>query len=131
MSYIEKYSIASVRRIVLKVSAILVLLAIVYQTYFFIQPSVTITNNSPYVIEKASVTLPNSHLNFGTIAPNNTNTIYYALDQKDGGYLYQFTLNAPLAREIAGECGYVTHSEYHKRVSVTLAANLSVDCHTN
>ncbi|REL35285.1 hypothetical protein DXX92_07925 [Thalassotalea euphylliae] len=107
------------------------LLAIVYQTYFFIQPSVTITNNSQYLIEKASVTLPYSHWNFGTIASNNTNTIYYALDQNDGSYFYQFKMKAPLATEIAGECGYVTHSQYHKRVSITLTANLSVDCHTN
>ncbi|REL29806.1 hypothetical protein [Thalassotalea euphylliae] len=105
--------------------------AIVYHLYFFIQPSVTITNNSQYVIEKASVTLPNSHLNFGTIAPNNTNTIYYALDQNDGSYLYQFTLKAPLAREITGECGYVTHGQYHKRVSITLTANLTWDCQVN
>ena len=109
---------------------------VAYQLYFFIQPGVTVTNSSEHLIEKSSVALPNSHLNFGIIAPSNSNTIYYALEQQDGSYVYQFILAEPLAPTVenvhlAGECGYVTHSEYHKRVVITVTADLSVHCEFN
>ncbi|REL26542.1 hypothetical protein DXX93_08085 [Thalassotalea euphylliae] len=104
-------------------------LILAYQAYFFLQPSVTLVNKSHYLIEKASVTLPNSHLNFGDIAPNNINTIYYALAQQDGEYHYRIELGESVNTEVSGACGYVTHSEYHKRVDIVFTADLAVQCY--
>ena len=121
------------KRLVIFSALFIAVLILAYQAYFFVQPSVTLVNKSSYLIEKATVTLPNSHLNFGEIAPNNTNTIYYALDQQDGEYRYRIQLKESLGESlntsVNGACGYLTHSEINKRVEIVFTADLTVQCY--
>jgi hypothetical protein len=92
----------------------------------FVMPSITIINNSGVKIEQAEITLPANHLDFGTIANNQQNTLHYALNQSDGSYHYTFKLTGLSA--ISDNCGYVTQNEIHKRVFISINHNFEVIC---
>lgn len=105
--------------------SVIVLYTGAFYLYFFISPSVTIKNNSEYLITKAIVHLPNSRLNFAEIAQEQQNTIYYSLSQKDGSYEYVFSLDG---KSMSGSCGYITNNELNKRVVITVNNITSVVC---
>ena len=96
-----------------------------YYLNFFINPSVTVKNDSDNVITKAIVSLPGSRLNFGSIDTRQENTIYYSLSQNDGTYNYSFKTDSKI---ITGICGYLTNNELNKRFVITVSKNNLVDC---
>lgn len=109
-----------------KITAIISFLVIAsYYLYFYITPSVTVINKSEYVITKVNVTLPNSNLNFGSIALEQANTIHYSLSQHNGSYKYSLNIGGKL---ITGVCGYLTNNEFHKRFVITVNKRSLVGC---
>lgn len=102
------------------------LVAVAYYGSAFIMPSVTIVNKSDLVIEQASLSLPSSNLNFGTLIRNEENTLHYSLEQNDGVYHYQFKVKG--LADIKGSCGEVLNYEFHKRVAITFTENNKVVC---
>ncbi|MBQ4880647.1 hypothetical protein J8M21_25965 [Pseudoalteromonas luteoviolacea] len=110
------------------VAALVCILFSAYHTYFFALPSVTVINNSKSAVESARVNLPSSGLDFGPINAGSKNTIYYALEQSDGVYQYQFKIESGLV--LSGKCGYVTNNEVHKRVVLLVKEN-QVTCQSS
>ncbi|BDY04674.1 hypothetical protein [Ferrimonas sp. YFM] len=114
------------KKVLRLIIAVMFVLFAAYKLNFFILPSVTVINGSEVIIKQATVTLPSSNLNFGLIDGAMENTIHYSLEQSDGVYRYQFDLLND--ERIAGECGYVTSNEVHKRVRIELHADHRVRC---
>ncbi|MCW8833877.1 MAG: hypothetical protein OQK03_11190, partial [Colwellia sp.] len=98
------------------IATLLFLVVASYYLYFFINPSVTVINESESVITEAIVSLPKSRLNFGSIEVKQKNTLYYSLSQNDGSYRYTFNINDKI---ITGACGYLTNNEFNKRFVIT------------
>ncbi|TPH17326.1 hypothetical protein [Litorilituus lipolyticus] len=108
-------------------TSFVLLLFVLYQSYFFILPSITLVNNTSDTINVAVVTLPNSRIDFGEIKSSQRNTIYYELEQSDGEYQYHIAIKDKIFK---GKCGYITHSEYHKRIEIVVDIN-QVSCQFN
>ncbi|NTS78479.1 hypothetical protein HR060_16670 [Catenovulum sp. SM1970] len=107
-------------RYLIKITLILgALVTLIYQVCFYLMPSITVVNLSGSVIKSAKVILPSNQLDFGQLADKETNTLYYSLEQADGVYQYRFSLASQVVLE--GRCGYVTQSEYNKRVVMTVS----------
>jgi hypothetical protein len=105
--------------------AILFLVIASYYLYFFINPSVTVINESDNVITKAIISLPESRLNFGSIEHKQESTIYHSLSQNDGSYNYSFKIDG---KKITGACGYLTNNEFNKRFVITVSKSNLVGC---
>ena len=113
--------------IFIKVTAgISTVIVLMYLSYFYVSPSVTVENRSEFVIESAVINLPLSRLDFGTISTQKDNTIYYDLAQLDGQYEYQLTLDSGDLLE--GKCGYVTNFEINKRAVLILNDIGQISC---
>ncbi|ARD21811.1 MULTISPECIES: hypothetical protein [Shewanella] len=100
--------------------------ALMYWSYFYVSPSVTVKNSSEFVIDSAVIQLPHSRLDFGEINIGEQNRIYYDLAQLDGDYQYQLVLNS--GETLDGRCGYVTNLEVNKRAVLTLNDNGKIRC---
>ena len=96
-----------------------------YYLYFYISPSVTVINKSEHLITKASVSLPKSNLNFGSLEHKQENTLYYSLAQDDGSYNYSFKIGGKV---ITGSCGYLTNNEINKRFVITVSESNLIGC---
>ncbi len=96
-----------------------------YYFYFYITPSVTVVNKSVYLITDMNVKLPKNNLNFGSIEPEQENSIYYSLSQQDGSYDYSFKIGSKIK---IGTCGYLTNSEFNKRFVITVSKSNMVGC---
>ena len=105
---------------------LVVLVALFYSASRYIFPSIAVVNNSQKTIEQASIALPSSRLDFGTINSSASNTLHYYLSQSDGEYRYKFTLSDSTV--IEGRCGYVTHNQIHKRVEISIDNENVVTC---
>ncbi|PMG80282.1 hypothetical protein BCU84_04090 [Shewanella sp. 10N.286.51.B7] len=105
------------------ISAVIVLM---YLSYFYASPSVTLENRSEFVIESAIINLPLSRLDFGEIHTSQDNTIYYDLAQLDGQYEYHLLLDSGDLLE--GTCGYITNFEINKRVVLVLNDIGEISC---
>ena len=105
--------------------ALLFLVIASYYLYFFINPSVTVINESDNIITKAIVSLPESRLNFGSIEYKQENTIHHSLSQNDGSYNYLFQIDG---KTITGTCGYLTSNEFNKRFVITVSKSNLVGC---
>ncbi|MDO6776732.1 hypothetical protein ACFL6Z_06490 [Pseudomonadota bacterium] len=118
------------RALFAKVSILLCgLILLIYWSYLYLSPSLTISNQSAQGVESAVVKLPHSRLDFGDIAAMHTNTLYYDLAQLDGAYRYHIELDS--GEIIAGECGYITNFEIHKRVVITISEAATMSCSVN
>lgn len=116
-------------KLALKIIASLILaLFAAYHLYFFVLPSVTVINSSNSTVASARVELPNSGLDFGAIATNQSNTIHYALEQADGEYHYQIAVAGGAV--LSGRCGYVTNNQIHKRITLQIK-DKQVLCRSN
>ncbi|WP_144209482.1 hypothetical protein [Shewanella donghaensis] len=114
-------------QLVAKVTLLLCsIILLLYYCYFFISPSLTISNQSSHIIESSYIALPHSRLDFGVITEGATNTIHYDLAQFDGQYLYEISLDSGAV--IKGACGYITNFEFNKRVTLTLSENTILSC---
>lgn len=105
-------------------SALLVSVFAVYHLYFFVLPSVTISNRSGDAIELARVTLPSSGLDFGPLEPASENTIHYSLEQSDG--VYEISIAFADGAVIESECGAVAANEIHKRQLISIYSSAIV-----
>jgi hypothetical protein len=97
-----------------------------YFGYFYIMPNVTVVNASNRHVPSFTVTLPDSRLDFGSLNPDETNTIYYSIDQTDG--YYSATVITTDGRQLSKTCGTVTGNEIHKRVNITLTEAQGLTC---
>ncbi|WP_220753390.1 hypothetical protein [Shewanella sp. KT0246] len=114
-------------RIFFKISAgISTVILLMYLSYFYVSPSLTIENRSDFVIESAVINLPLSRMDFGEISTEKDNTIYYDLAQLDGQYEYQLLLNS--GDMLQGKCGYVTNFEINKRAVLILNDIGEISC---
>jgi hypothetical protein len=110
----------------IKVTLAIVLFVVTsYHLYFYITPSLTVINYTEHLISKAKVSLPSSHLNFGSIKHHQENTLYYSLTQDNGSYNYSFNISEEV---ITGSCGYLTNNEFNKRFVITVKQNNQIDC---
>jgi len=115
------------KRLTKFIASLLLLLVIGYYGSAFILPSITLVNNSGYVIEQAEVSLPSSNLNFGSLQNGEENTLHYALNQTDGTYNYHIKVKE--MSEFEGNCGSVTNNEIHKRIVILINQNNKIICH--
>lgn len=103
-------------------AVVVIAIAIVaYFGSFYVMPSITLVNNSGMTIETSKVRLSKSKLDFGSVESGHSNTLYYSLNQVDGEYQYEFILSDDSVLD--GKCGYLTHNEINKRVSITINEN--------
>jgi len=105
---------------------IIVLFLAAISGYFYMLPNITVVNYSGEAINKTLIYLPNNRLNFGKIEDKQQNKIGYSLEQNDGSYRYVFTFTS--GKHLAGECGYITANEVHKRLEVTIDKHYQVTC---
>ncbi len=107
----------------------LVLIALVAMglfSYKLASPEIVVVNASASTIQEVIVELPSNRVVFGEIKPGSENTIYYSATQLDGVYSYSITfVNAP---PIIGSCGYVTNSEFGKRIQLIVLRKRMVEC---
>lgn len=101
-------------------------LFIAYHAYFFIMPSVEINNQSGQLLTRVEVTLPNNNLVFDSIEPSQTMRIHHSTEQADGEYGYRIRLSS--GQQINGRCGYVTHDQYMKVLTLTINREHQVSC---
>tara|TARA_R110002072_G_scaffold1780_15_gene15021 strand:- start:3193 stop:3582 length:390 start_codon:yes stop_codon:yes gene_type:complete len=94
--------------------------------YFYITPNVTVVNALHQKVPSFIVTLPNSRLDFGAIAPGETNTIYYSFIQADGRYSTMVTTSD--GSTLRKTCGAVTKYKIHKRVIITYTGTQGITC---
>ena len=97
-----------------------------YYGYFYVTPNVTVVNSSQNSVPSFVVTLPNSRLNFGSLDPGATNTIYYSMDQSDGNYSANVVTSD--GSKLHKSCGSVTKNELHKRVVITYTKSGRIVC---
>lgn len=97
-----------------------------YHAYFFIMPSVKINNQSGQLLTRVEVTLPSNKLVFDNIEPSQTMRIHHSTEQADGEYTYQVRLSS--GKQINGHCGYVTHGQYMKVLTLTINNVHAVNC---
>ena len=94
--------------------------------YRIISPEIVIVNISPHTIREAVIHLPSNRISFGEIAPGSENSIYYSVSQADGTYNYSLTFSN--GNSISGSCGYVTNSEFGKRLQFIVNVSEEVEC---
>jgi hypothetical protein len=86
-----------------------------------VSPEIVVINSSNAVIDEVAVRLPSSRVVFGPIAPGQESTIYYSLDQADGAY--EFTVNFTSGSRSSGSCGYVTSSQFGRRLEMRIGVD--------
>lgn len=101
-------------------------LFIAYHAYFFIMPSVEINNQSGQLLTRVEVTLPNNNLVFDNIEPSQSMRIHHSTEQADGEYHYQVRLSS--GKQIKGSCGYVTHGQYMKVLTISIDGDHKLHC---
>lgn len=94
--------------------------------YRMVSPEIVVVNRSRHTILETVIQLPSNRVSFGEIAPGSTSTIYYSASQADGTYNYWLTLSN--GNRVSGSCGYVTNSEYGKRLKLVLNVTEEVEC---
>lgn len=97
-----------------------------YHAYFFIMPSVKINNESGQLLTRVEVSLPNNNLVFDSIEPSQNMRIHHCTEQADGEYSYRVRLSSE--QQINGRCGYVTHDQYMKVLTLTINREHQVSC---
>lgn len=104
----------------------LLCLFIGYHAYFFIMPSVKISNQSNQLLSHVEVSLPNNNLVFDDIPPSKSVRIHHSTEQVDGEYIYRIRFSS--GKQVNGRCGYVTHNQYMKVLSLTIGNDHQVNC---
>jgi len=113
-------------KVILKISTVILFLVVsAYYLYFYISPNVSVINQSENRISNINVRLTESNMDFGSLEPGETNTIYYSLFQKEGSYQYSIEVGD---ERITGFCGYITKYEFNKRFVVSVSKRKQVSC---
>lgn len=95
-------------------------------TYRLASPEIVIANLSQVTLEEVAVRLPSNRIVFGKIAPGEESVIYYSASQADGEYNYSVKFTGQ--HTLSGSCGYVTNSDYGKRLHVVVLGPEAVEC---
>ena len=98
-----------------------------YLGYLRLLPSIQIDNLTSKTLSLAKVQLPSNQLDMSPIAPGQSQEIYYSPQQKDGVYRYIFEFSD--GTQITGSCGYITQSEYTKRVLISIRSATDIKCY--
>ena len=115
-----------VKKSILGIIILLLLLVAGYGIYIKGSPEVVIVNYSSQNVNEVIVKLPSNRIVFGIISPESESTIFYSWSQAKGVYEYQVSFADGSIQ--TGKCGYVTHHEIGKRLTVFVHADLSVTC---
>lgn len=115
-----------VKKSIISIVILLVLLLASLGIYLIGSPEVVIVNQSSQNIDEVSVKLPSSRIVFGSIPPKSESTIYYSWSQAEGVYEYQVSFADGSSQ--TSQCGYVTHNEMGKRLTLIVHADLTVTC---
>lgn len=115
-----------VKKSIIGVVVLLVLLVTGLGIYALGSPEVVIVNHSRQTVNEAIINLPSSRIVFGEISPKVDSTIFYSWSQAEGVYDYQVSFASGSIR--TGKCGWVTHHEIGKRLTLIVHADLSVTC---
>ena len=94
--------------------------------YRMVSPEIVVSNESSSTIEEVVIQLPSNRVVFGELPPGSESTIYYSVSQADGTYNYYVSLDNDDRR--SGSCGYVTNSEFGKRLRLVVNADDEVEC---
>ena len=116
-----------VKKSIISIVVLLVLLIASLGIYLIGSPEVVIVNQSSQNIDEVTVKLPSSRIVFGSISPKNESAIYYSWSQTQGMYEYQISFAGGSSQ--TAKCGYVTHHEIGKRLTLIVHADLKVTCH--
>ena len=115
-----------VKKSIISIVVLLVLLIASLGIYSIGSPEVVIVNRSSQNIDEVTVKLPSSRIVFGSISPKSESTIYYSWSQAEGMYEYQVSFAGGSSQ--TAKCGYVTHHEIGKRLTLIVHADLTVTC---
>ena len=115
-----------VKKSIISIVVLLVLLIASLGIYSIGSPEVVIVNRSSQNIDEVTVKLPSSRIVFGSISPKSESTIFYSWSQAEGMYEYQVSFAGGLSQP--AKCGYVTHHEIGKRLTLIVHADLTVTC---
>ena len=105
---------------------LLVLVVAILGTYVIGSPEVVIVNQSNQNVDEVVVKLPSNRIVFGSISAKSESTIFYSWSQAAGMYEYQVSFAG--GSNQTGKCGYVTHHEIGKRLTLIVHADLTVTC---
>ena len=115
-----------VKKSIIGIIVLLVLLVTGLGIYVVGSPDVVIVNHSRQNVNEVIVKLPSSRIVFGTIPPKSESTILYSWSQAEGVYEYQVSFAS--GSNQTGKCGYVTHHEIGKRLTLIVHIDLTVTC---
>lgn len=115
-----------VKKSIIGVVVFLVLLTASFGVYVIGSPEVVIVNQSSQNVNEVTVELPSSRIVFGSISPKSESTIFYSWSQAEGRYEYQVSFAGGSSQ--TAKCGYVTHHEIGKRLTLIIHADLTVTC---
>ncbi len=115
-----------VKKLIIGVVALLALLTASLGIYFMGSPEVVIVNRSSQDVNEVIVKLPSSRIVFGRIPPESESAIFYSWSQAEGMYEYQVSFSGGSSK--TAKCGYVTHHEIGKRLTLIIHADLTVTC---
>ena len=115
-----------VKKSIIGITVLLVLLVTGLGIYVVGSPDVVIVNHSRQNVNEVIVKLPSSRIVFGTIPPKSESTILYSWSQAEGVYEYQVSFAS--GSNQTGKCGYVTHHEIGKRLTLIVHIDLTVTC---
>jgi hypothetical protein len=95
-------------------------------TYRLASPEIVISNFSQLTAEEIVIQLPSNRIVFGEVVSEAESAIYYSASQADGTYNY--SVKFPGKPVFSGSCGYVTNSDYGKRLQLVLLGPEVVEC---
>ena len=114
------------KKVLLTVSLLLALAISSIFVHRLASPEIIVDNVSNLIIEEVVVQMPSNRLVFGEVQPGQSDTIYYSPSQSDGTYHY--SIRFPDRPELAESCGYVTNSDYGKRLQLVVLGPSTVEC---
>lgn len=94
--------------------------------YRLVAPEIAVANVSRKTIEELIVHLPSSRVSFGELPAGTEQSIYYSASQADGAYNY--TVRFVDGKALSGMCGYVTNSEFGKRLQLVVMDPENAEC---
>ncbi len=115
-----------VKKSIIGIIVLVVSLGAFLGIYIIGSPEVVIVNLSSQNVNEIIVKLPSNRIVFGSISPKSESTIFYSWSQAEGVYEYQVSFAG--GSNQTGKCGYVTHHEFGKRLTLIVHADLTVTC---
>jgi len=115
-----------VKKSIIGLVVLLVLLTASLGVYLMGSPEVVVVNQSNQNINEVTVKVPSSRIVFASISPKSESRIFYSWSEAEGSYEYQVSFAGGSSQP--AKCGYVTHHEIGKRLTLIIHADLTVTC---